>query len=445
MNREKDYTPEVIALSNFLRSKSMRQKYIDKTSALDFATKSNRQVFEAIVGLIQSTTDINQDTIKASLSHDVSLQMIALICFDSNIPELDDNVFAEFKSAGKRSRLTDIGNYIISGNKRAIDTDLMADEVRDRLKALEHNTSLIEVVDSDRSVDEVQFILDQWAAGERPITTGLPEVNEKMFLTQILGYWVVAGESGAGKSALMMKIAKYNAEQGRRVTVASLEMDKVMLYLRMAMEDPLCAGLELTEQNIKNVNKMSNIRKATDKLRKLPISVIEGVRNIFSIDRLARHIAIERGSELLCFDYIQLGETAPIDKDVVRVSTVSRILQSLTAPRLVDGYKGQPVLALSQYNGEGGKARSKGGQAGNMDLAWSSQIAKDADGILHLNIESEGETESIINVRCGKQRNYKSGWSEQIIFDKLRQTFSTEASRRVSNVAKPQTMRPIRF
>ena len=127
------------------------------------------------------------------------------------------------------------------------------------------------------------------------------------------------------------------------------------------------------------------------------------------------------------------------------MSTVSRILQSLTAPRLVDGYKGQPVLALSQYNGEGGKARSKGGQAGNMDLAWSSQIAKDADGILHLNIDSDGEKESIINVRCGKQRNYKSGWEVPITFDKLRQTFYTQASRQVTNVVKPQTMRPIRF
>ena len=259
-------------------------------------------------------------------------------------------------------------------------------------------------------------------------------------------------------SALMVNIAKNNARRGIPATLCSLEMSRELLYIRMAMEDPRVAGLELTEQTVRNERKMSDLKYAVDSLKKLPLYVVQGVSNIFRLDKISRRNAVDKGCKLTLFDYIQLGKTHPTDSDVVRVSGISRVLQGLTVPDLPNGYHGQAVLALSQYNGEGSKLNSQAAQesrrgqqsravrrAGNDDLAWSSQIRQDADGILHM--YSTGEDTDVVDVEifCGKQRNYKANWNVSTQFITSEQRFETFLSRKARVLRGRDETRPLKL
>lgn len=249
-------------------------------------------------------------------------------------------------------------------------------------------------------------------------------------------------------SAMMCNIAKQNGRAGIPGTICSLEMSKELLLIRMAMEDPKIRGLELTERTIKNQQKMSDLKYAMNQFRSLPIFIIEGVNDIFRLDRISRKLAVDRGCKWTLFDYIQLGKTKPTDSDVVRVYTVSRYLQGLTKPDLPNGYHGQVSIALSQYSNEATKSRNDthsvetgndgrpqrkrtASKPSNSDLAWSGQIKQDADGILHIYPVSDVDSQVVdLELHCGKQRNYKSGWTVNAQFIKAEQRFVTPMSQK---------------
>lgn len=244
-------------------------------------------------------------------------------------------------------------------------------------------------------------------------------------------------------SALMLNIARANALRGVPSTLCSLEMSRELLYIRMAMSDPRAAGIKLTQRTIKDEQKMSDLKYAIDQLKKLPIYIVQGVSNVFRLDKISRRNAIDKGCKLTLFDYIQLGRTNPTDADVVRVSTVSRTLFGLTQPDLPNGYHGQAVIALSQYNGEGAKMNSQFAvetnkptqnrgmrRAGNDDLAWSSQISNDADGILHLYYKGRYQNKKDIEIFCGKQRNGEEGWGVEAQLNTTEMQYETVLSRK---------------
>lgn len=436
---------EAIVLSNLLKSEGIREKYLSRCAPTDFGSKSHIKIYHTLIRLAQSAGNITKDIVQEALAGDVVVQMNATFLFDYG-DELTPEIFEKFKQGGQKIRLVAIKDHINRELLKGTDINIVSDQVRTMLIEVEAADSLIEVSNPEQSVEATQWVLDKWARGEMPVISGLPELDAKLFLSQFIGYWIIAANSGVGKSSLMINIARNNARMGIPSTVCSLEMSRELLYIRMAMEDPRVAGLELTEQTVRNAQKMSDLKYAVDQLKKLPLYVVQGVSNIFRLDKISRRNAIDKGCKLTLFDYIQLGKTHPSDSDVVRVSGVSRTLQGLTVPDLPNGYHGQAVIALSQYNGEGSKlntqftqdtgrdkargSRTAGRRAGNDDLAWSSQIRQDADGILHMYATGTDRDVVDVEIFCGKQRSYKSDWHVNTQFITSEQRFETALSRK---------------
>lgn len=451
--------PESVVMSAICKSPDSRKKFLDKIEKDDFNIKTYGKVFEAVLSLSQAGHSIGVDSVQSFFTEQMD-RMQVLFLFDTAVPtEITPDIFEAFKKGGIRARQIKLRDHIDREIKRCSDPEALTDSIRAMVATLEGENAIVEAADMNTSADSSVWLLEQWAKGDRPVVSGLPELDEKLFLSQFIGYWVIAGDSGAGKSAFMCNIAKTNARNGVPGTLCSLEMSKELLLIRMAMEDPKIRGLELTDRTIRDAQKMSDLKYAISSFRKLPISIIEGVKNIFRLDKISRKLAIEQDHKWTCFDYLQLGQTKPTDTDVVRVYTTSRILFGLTQPDLPNGYKGQTVIAMSQYSNEATKeakgavtnetngfgrteTKRKRARPTNSDLAWSGQIKQDADGILH--IYSTGNVEdSVIDLElyCGKQRFYRAGWSVPAKFIKDEQRFATELSmRRLQNpgAALPQ-------
>jgi replicative DNA helicase len=446
-----------VVLTGLARSRVMRERYLHSVAPDDFNSKSSRRVLEAIKNLHLAGHDVTIDTLKSCLKNAAD-QMFALMLFDMQYDgDITPEIFQDFKSSGQQNRLVNVATLITSELNKGTDTELILEKVRQGMQTLDEGDNIVEVSTPDMTVDSAQFVIDQWAAGDRPIISGLPELDEKLFLSQFIGYWVMAGNSGVGKSAMMTHIAKANARRGIGVTICSLEMSKELLLIRMAMEDPSVKGLELTEKTIKNKVKMDALRRAMDDLRKLPIYIVEGVYDVFRLDRIARRNAIDRDCRLTLFDYLQLGQTKPTDNDVVRVYTTSRMLQGLTRRDIPNGYQGQTVIALSQYSNEATKGSSLGAdesekgpgqrpsapprRPNNSDLAWSGQIKQDADGILHIYPTSAAHNDRAgVEIFCGKQRMYRMGWGVAATFLQDEQRFVTPLSMRQAQAPGPRNV-----
>lgn len=461
------FEAEHVVIKALCVSKAARKSYLDKIEPDDFSVRTYKRVFDLVRNLEQGGHAVTKDAVNIGL-HDATDRMTLSFLFEKkDIPEITPEIYSAFKRSGIRARQIALSKMIGDELAKAGDPSALTDKIRAAVAALEGNDALIEVASPDQVVDATEWVLDQWMKGDRPVVSGLPELDEKLFLSQFIGYWVVAANSGAGKSALMANIGKHNAAQGIPGMICSLEMSKELLLIRMAMADPKVRGLELTERNIKDQKKMSDLKYAMEAYRKLPLYIIDGVCDIFRLDHICRSMAIEHGCKFTLFDYIQLGKTKPTDSDVVRVYTVSRYLQGLIKPDLPNGYHGQTVIALSQYSNEATKSRNNFQQnngpetpaqvqanarrsmPNNSDLAWSGQIKQDADGILHLRTLGNPEDAVVdMEIHCGKQRNYKSGWSVPVRFVKAEQMFQTDLSVRMLaglSVNAPQEMRKAKF
>jgi len=466
---EIDY--EALVMSSLCRSETMRKRYLDKISSEDLTFKTHVKVFDALVALHQGGHTVDQGTVDGFFSDPMEKLTVNLLFTieyktdDGKPITLTDDYFRAFKKSGIRARQVKIRDTINKALQSNEDPELLSDKIRALVSSIDGDEIALEANDMDASADSASYLLDQWASGDRPVISGLPELDSKLFLSQFIGYWVIAGNSGAGKSAFMCNIAKENARRGIPGTICSLEMSKELLLIRMVMEDPKIKGIQLTERTIKDKQIMSDLKYAIDQFRKLPIHIVDGVYDIFRLDKISRKLAVDKGCKWTLFDYIQLGKTKPTDSDVVRVYTVSRYLQGLTKVDLPNGYHGQVVLALSQYSNEATKARNfvssddseghrgtrkkEAPKPSNSDLAWSGQIKQDADGILH--IYPTGEIESPVldvELHCGKQRNYISGWTVRSRFVKSEQRFVTDLSvkKELSPSMVPvEATRPVQF
>lgn len=447
---------ESTVISGLCRSPEAREKYLHRIHPTDFAYKAHRTVFDAINNLFKSGAQITRNSISAAVDGNAAIQMMVGFSFDSKLPDLSEAVFKQFKQFGARNRLVELKNYLEKQIKQNSEPGDTVEQLRGMIDRVESEEGCdLEVSRPEETSDATLAMIDRWAAGNDTYRTYIPELDHELFLSQLTGYTVIGGDSGGGKTALMCSIAKANARAGLPVLVFSLEMNKEMLWLRMAMESPRLRGLELTEANLSNPKIVDDIRQAINGLRALPIIIIDNVTSVFSIYRIARKLMQTERAGLVLVDYLQLCDTDPKDSDVVRVSTVSKVLKSLSIPDARRGIAPSTIVALSQYSESvttGGPMRRAGADTPIKAMRWSRQIKMDSDLLLHLlpsEIEGVDENSAHIRIFCEKQRNYRAGWQVPVIFHKDTQSFSTRAldmqQRTIGHKAKIDRAREIKL
>jgi replicative DNA helicase len=426
---------EGIVLKNFCLSKDMRDKYLHRTTKSDFVFAGHGKIFTAICNKHQANEPITKATVTAAMPDDMAMRMMVAFCFDSKVEELTDVVFSQFKKSGSKNRLTQLRKYIEKKETEGADPAAVSEAVRNMLDRVDDGDNDMDYAyDMNQTADAAMEMLEEWRKTGNAYQFGIPEIDDDLFLSQLTGYVVIGGESGGGKTAAMLNIAKTNSNIGNHKTaIVSLEMSRQMLCYRMAMESPKLVGKKLTQANLNNPKTFDDIRFAIDYCRKFNIVIVEGVSNIFSIARIVRALALKRNVICAILDYLQMADTGDEkESDMIRVSTSSKVWKTLT---IGDKKRGIPALrsavALSQY--------TDSNQTGKIDkkepkkMRWSRQIKMDSDLMLHLqDIEVPEdfrydfkEYDSYIEIFCEKQRNGAAGWRHPVIFHRDSQTFSS--------------------
>ncbi|MEN6368063.1 MAG: DnaB-like helicase C-terminal domain-containing protein [Thermoguttaceae bacterium] len=211
---------------------------------------------------------------------------------------------------------------------------------------------------------------------------------------------ILAARPGVGKTSLALQVASHNAERGRLVYFASLEMSAVELSIRLACGE---SGVSNRSVRIGQFRDGETDRLA-DALRRQSSMALEiHDRAALTVAAIRREIRKrkKRGLALAVVDYLQL--VTPEDRRLPREQQVARMVRSLK--ETAREYQ-IPILCLCQLN-----RQADGDDIPRLSqLRESGAIEQDADVVLFLSKHEPTKAEqhnAILTV--AKNRNGETG------------------------------------
>ena len=231
------------------------------------------------------------------------------------------------------------------------------------------------------------------------------------------GPYVLAARPGCGKSTLMTNDAKYQAANGRRVSISSQEMSEHKLRARMLCDDCDLNTFTLDQGKGMQHNFDALWRMVDETHINLPIRICETPQTIEQFAAWATNEILKHGSQIIYLDYLQI--ILPSKKSFSRNEEVSEWMRMIR--KLDKHFKSVPFVILSQLNrGAGESARRE--RPTLRDLRDSGSIEQDAAGVvfIHERVSDLGQTSHEIGVE--KNRFGPQGWFP-IEFNKARQRF----------------------
>lgn len=219
---------------------------------------------------------------------------------------------------------------------------------------------------------------------------------------------VVAARPGLGKTSFCLNIACQAAlEHGKRVGIFSLEMSKPEIMKRM-ISSTACVDAHRIQSGYLAKDDWDRINQATAGLSAAPIFVDDSANlTILQVRAKAQRLALEHGIDLLIVDYLQLvsGSGRRYENRTQEVTEISRGLKHLAKELDI------PVIAVSQLNREVEK-RAGSRRPQLSDLRESGAIEQDADLVLFISRdEMDGPIgeDGAADITIAKQRNGSTG------------------------------------
>lgn len=218
---------------------------------------------------------------------------------------------------------------------------------------------------------------------------GVPSFDHELSLGGLIsgGLYVLAADTGRGKTTLAWQAALATAATGRRVLVYSQEMPGPELVWRLAG-----ARLGLSTAQIRTGHlsdgQLQGLGRATAALGRLPIEIRD--TGEASPDRIRAEVIAESargGLGLVVVDYLQI---LTVDPDQRRAGVPEQLSYATKTLKRTAVRARVPMLLLSQFN----RGRNTSERPTLSDLKGSGSIEQDADAVVLLHPTPDG-TEAI--------------------------------------------------
>lgn len=224
------------------------------------------------------------------------------------------------------------------------------------------------------------------AGGVTGLSTGYIDLDQQ--LTGLHGgeLIVLAARPGIGKTSLAMNFALHAARvEKRAVAVFSLEMPSTQLAQRLLAQAARVDMRKLRSGRLTQ-HDMDRLSESANELFNCPLYIDDsGALSSFDLRAKARRLKQRDDSlGLIVIDYLQLmHQKGQVESRQLEVAEISRALKQLAKELSV------PIVALSQLNRK--VEERKGGKPMLSDLRESGAIEQDADVVMFIHREDEGD------------------------------------------------------
>ena len=233
---------------------------------------------------------------------------------------------------------------------------------------------------------------------------------------------ILAARPGGGKSAFALNIAKNIADRNPQAHIAffSLEMAVEMVATRLLANAATIDSKKIKSGNMtkQELAKLENQIAITNNLN-IHFSD-ESLVSVSDIKTMCRRLYQKHGLSLIVVDYLQLIDTSSDSKNKNQRSRQEEVANISRGLKLLARELKCPVLALSQLSRS--VEQRKESKITMADLRESGAIEQDADIILFLNKQEEGN--DIITLNIAKNREGESDVDIQLLFEKQYSKFS---------------------
>lgn len=218
----------------------------------------------------------------------------------------------------------------------------------------------------------------QKSDGLTGVTTGFPNLDNKLQGWQPETLVIKAARPGAGKTASALQDALSAAEAGVPVSIMSVEMSANELMNRMC-----CNVKEIDNERMKRPKELTEwelkrIREGFDYLATLPIYIDDDAVTLFDIQVKARKLKRQKNIGLLIVDYLQIIHSGAkyAGNREQEISYISRSFKTLAKELKI------PVILLSQLSRKCEERSDKRPMLS--DLRESGAIEQDADVVIFI-------------------------------------------------------------
>lgn len=390
---------------------------IERLRPEDFYRASHRNIFAAMVALIEKREPIDVVTLCAQLRSmgllddsggvDNVSRLTTLVPSAANVGFYAKTV----KDMALRRRVIHEASEVIS---EAFEVRGEVDEFLDTMEKRILDVSENRVHQSFYKVSDVVQdsikLIEKLYDEKQPVTgvpTGFEDLNRITAGFQPSDLLIVAARPAMGKTALVLTISQWvGIHEKRPVAIFTLEMSKEQIVLRM-----LCAEARVSNSKVRTGHlgerDFPKLVDAASKLADAPIFIDDTPAiSITELRAKARRLHRENKLAMVVVDYLQLVRSpAYAHSREQEISDISRSLKAL-AKEL-----GIPVVALSQLNRS---VESRNDKRPMMaDLRESGAIEQDADIIMFIyrdEVYNEASADKgIAELIIGKHRNGATG------------------------------------
>ncbi|NLE38907.1 MAG: AAA family ATPase [Pirellulaceae bacterium] len=383
----------------------------------DFFADDLRQLYGAMVEARRRGEPIDVALLRKQFTGDDWAARIAEICHAVPVAA-HWRRYAEL--VVRLAKLRRLAAICESGAADAIKGEAEPDEVLERvetdlaaMRATGERGEPVTIFDAAMAANErIDAIIQRGHGGGLP--TGLPKFDLDqggLFPGELT---VLAARPGCGKTSLALQIAAHNANRGRMVYFASLEMSAVELATRWA------CGESGVSNRLVRIGKLTQddtarLAEAFDRQARASLEIHD--RSCLTVATIRREIRkrVKRGLALAVVDYLQL--VTPADRRLPREQQVAGMVRGLKETALEYQI---PILCLCQLN-----RMADGDDIPRLShLRESGAIEQDADVVLFLSRHEPTDAEphnAILTI--AKNRNGEVG-SLRMTWDPSRTRFS---------------------
>lgn len=369
----------------------------------DFFSDDLKQLYAAMVEARRRGQPIDAALLRKQFTGDDWAARIAEICHAVPVAAHWRRYGELVARLAKHRRLVAIcESGVVDANKGEAEPDEILERVETDLAGIRtagERGEPVAIFDAAMAANErIDTIVERGHGGGLPI--GLPTYDEDMGGLFPGELTVLAARPGCGKTSLALQIAAHNANRGRLVYFASLEMSAVELSTRWACGE---SGISNRLVRIGKLDKDDTSRLAEAFNRQSRASLEIHDRSMLTVATIRREIRkrVKRGLALAVVDYLQL--LTPADRRLPREQQVATMIRALKECAIEYQI---PILCLCQLN----RMADADDIPRLSHLRESGAIEQDADVVLFLSRHEPTTAEphnAILTV--AKNRNGETG------------------------------------
>jgi replicative DNA helicase len=391
-----DVAAERAVLGCILMDNSVLSNVQEVISAEDFSVPAHADIFRSIVAIDMRSEKVDPLTVAEQLKVDGKLASIGgpgyLSQLDQMVPFAQNALeYARIiKNQSTRRLLAGAGREILDlATQETGDVAALLDEAERKVFEIAQKRRVGDLRPMSDLMEEALTMLDKMknsGGGVTGVASGFVDLDN--LLTGFHGgeLIVLAARPGIGKTSLAMNFALHVAgKENLAVAVFSLEMPAVQLLTRLLATHAKVDMKKLRGGRLSPADE-ERISESANELFKAKFYIDDsGGLSSFDLRAKARRLNQKEGKlGLIVIDYLQLmHQKGKVESRQLEIAEISRALKQLSKELDV------PIIALSQLNRK--VEERKGGKPMLSDLRESGAIEQDADVVMFIHREEEGE------------------------------------------------------